>query len=197
MASETEIANSSLISLGAATILDINDDTKTAKLCKRRLPELRDKLLRTYSWSFAIARKELSQIATAPAYGYSYAHQLPSDYIRLIEIDLRSTEYKREEDTIVSNNSEVFIRYVKRITDPNKMDVAFRASLSALIAKEICLAITDNQNLYKIMKVDYLDTISEARNASAIEQGAEAILAEEWLRSRFTGTSGPEGFYRE
>lgn len=196
MASETEIANSALIKVGAATILDIDDNVKSAKLCKRRYYELRDKLLRTYPWSFAIKRVELAQIATAPAYGFDYAYQIPSDSLRIIEIDYRCTDYRREGDTIVSNNSELFIRYTQRITDPNKMDVAFRESLAAKLAQEICISLADNQNLYKILAKDFLNSISEARNTSAIERGSDYILAEEWLKSRYTGTSGPEGYFR-
>lgn len=197
MASETEIVNAGIIKLGAAAILDIDQDSKVAKLCKRRYYGLRDKLLRAYPWGFAIKRIELAQISTAPVYEFSYAHQLPSNSLRVIEIDMRSTKYMREGDTIVSNNSEVFVRYVQQITDPNKMDISFREALAAKIAQELCMAIADNQSLYKIMKTDFLDSISEARNTGAIERGGDSILAEEWLKSRYVGNTGPEGFYRE
>lgn len=197
MASETGIVNAGIIKLGITPILDITQDTKTARLCKRRYYDLRDKLLRTYPWSFAIKRTELALISAAPTYKFSYAHQLPSNSLRLLDIDERCTDYRREGDTIVSNNSEVFIRYIQAITDPNKMDVAFRESLSAKIAQELCMILADNQNLYKIMKADFLDSITEARNTSAIERGSDYILAEQWIKSRYAGTSGPEGFYRE
>ena len=196
MATETEIVNAGIIKLGSLPILDIDEDSKIARLCKRRYPDLRDKLLRAYPWGFAIKRVELAQV-TVPVYQFSYAHQLPSNCLRLIEINMRSTKYMREGETIVSNNSEVFIRYVQHITDVSKMDITFRESLSAKIAQELCMAIADNQNLYKIMKIDFQDSISEARNTGAIERGADSILAEEWLKSRYTGNTGPEGFYRE
>tara|TARA_R100001530_G_scaffold114015_1_gene80959 strand:+ start:206 stop:1021 length:816 start_codon:yes stop_codon:yes gene_type:complete len=58
--SEVAICNSALIKLGAAEISSLSDTNKRAQLCNAQYSKLRDELLRSHPWNFAIGRKVLS-----------------------------------------------------------------------------------------------------------------------------------------
>ena len=58
--SEVAICNSALIKIGAAEITSLSDVNKRAQLCNEQYSKLRDELLRSHPWNFAIARKVLS-----------------------------------------------------------------------------------------------------------------------------------------
>jgi hypothetical protein len=42
--------------------------------------------LRKRHWSFAIKRAALPALADAPTWGFGYAYQLPTDYLRLMQV---------------------------------------------------------------------------------------------------------------
>ena len=54
------ICNSALIKIGASKIAALSDTNKRAILCNEQYPKLRDDLLRSHPWNFAIKRKVLS-----------------------------------------------------------------------------------------------------------------------------------------
>jgi hypothetical protein len=61
MATSVEaICNSALIKVGSKQITSISDANKRAELCTLMYPKVRDKVLKSHPWNFAIKRKSLS-----------------------------------------------------------------------------------------------------------------------------------------
>jgi hypothetical protein len=82
MSSDVDIANLAMAKLGQQPIQSFLDTTTRAANINRTYPMLRDKLQRK-RWNFNRAYVFLPVLGTAPVFEYSYAYQLPSDYLRL------------------------------------------------------------------------------------------------------------------
>jgi len=87
MASQVEIANRALTKLGAARIISFDDDNKQARAVKSMFEIVRDAELRAHLWSFSVKRVSLAALSTTPTWGFDYEYQLPSDYLRLVQVN--------------------------------------------------------------------------------------------------------------
>jgi hypothetical protein len=143
MASSTDIVNEALRLLKAERITSLTDGSNNANKANDIYEEVRDTLLRGHNWNFATKRQKLALSATAPTFEFDNAFPLPSDWIRTISVhdnDAGSgTVLYREEEVagqgaIVTSADELWIRYVYRVTDPNRMASDFRTALAYAIA---------------------------------------------------------------
>src|SRR5918999_1562297 len=132
--SEVQICSDALGVLGLDAITSLNDDTKRARVCKRQYPRVRDAILRAHPWNCATFRQVLAQSAATPAFGYSYAHTLPTDpaCLRALATDLDREEGGAGDEwrleivnglrVLVADVSPVRLRFTGRITDPTLFD---------------------------------------------------------------------------
>lgn len=148
--SETEICNISLGRIGTKRINDIGDTSEKsleAIQCRLHYALTRDALLRSHWWRFASHRKQLSENTDIPAAeDFEWEHQfdLPTDFLRLKSVfednntPRQNTLYSfaLEGTKLLTNESSVYIRYIRRITDVSKFDPLFTKVLVLLLADE-------------------------------------------------------------
>ena len=144
----------------------------------------RDTLLRIHDWKFAIKRSTLAPDVATPDYEWSKQFTLPSDLIRLIEIYPHTVKYRIEANKILCNESVLYIKYIYRVTDPNEMDDTFRETLSAMLAKEMAIALTDSQRKKESAEGLYEVKLGDARYAGSIEDDLDTLESDDWLNSR-------------
>lgn len=185
MASPTDICNISLALVGSKSILDLSDESKRARLCKRLYPLLRDDMLRDHLWNFAINMGTLAEKTSAPLFGFSKCFSLPQDFLRLVGMEDRYVEYRLENGVIHSSESVLRIRYIKRIEDSEVFDSSFVMALAYRIAAELALPLADDNNLHNILLSKANKQASLARSIDAQENPATQIQADEWLDSRW------------
>ena len=157
MASETEISNLALTTIGHATISSMSQGTKAADLVQLHFPQCRDSLLRSHPWNFAIRRATLAVAASTPSHEFTYYHVLPTDCLKVLRTNWEadgatgvaiygfpgvsgyaneSIAYRLENHAthgrvIATNESAVSIEYVAQITDPAMFAHAFQRFGSA------------------------------------------------------------------
>lgn len=185
MASEVGICNEAVTMLGENPILSLTDNTKTARLCNLKYTNKRDYLLRRYQWQFAAKRAILAPDVAAPSFEFSAQFTLPTDCLQFRGIYPSSISYKIEGRKILCDESTLSIKYTYRVEDPNEMDATFREALSALMARELAIPITDSDSKHNKMDELFEVKLSEARFAGSIEDDLEAIEAEDWLEERY------------
>lgn len=192
MASEVDICNRALQKLGAATIVDFNEESVEARECSACYETLRDAELRSHVWNFSIARAELAadSSATGPEWGRARSYQLPSDFLRLAddypEDVSNDKDWIIEGRKILSDDSDpIYIRYVKKVTDPEEMDVMFREVLAARIAKELCERLTQSNTKMAALNDDYRYWVKEAKRVNAFEQQSAEPQEDTWITARF------------
>ncbi|MFW5838205.1 MAG: hypothetical protein ACOCVM_09350, partial [Desulfovibrionaceae bacterium] len=142
MSTNVAIANNALLELGADRITSMDQDTETARIVKHVFDQERDGLLEEHPWNFALARAELPLLGAAPEYGFERAFQLPSDCLRVLDLEEAATDYRVEAGRLLCDLGQVKVRYIRKITSPRDMPPTFRAALSARIAAKIAVKLT-------------------------------------------------------
>lgn len=189
MASEVGICNSALIKLGAATIMSLGDGSRNAALCNEQYGKLRDELLRAHGWNFAIARRKLAGLADVPVYEFVGAFQLPTDWLRTIavhdnEAGAGAVRYRIEGRTILSDAGELWLRYVRRVTDPNEMTSSFREALAWRMAADLAQTITQSSTIQELMTRGFERATVAARSVDSIEDFPASQPPSDWVTAR-------------
>lgn len=152
MATETDICNLALVSLGHQTITSMDEASKGASLCKLRYPICRDMLLAHHPWNFAIRRTVLAKETAVPGHEFEARHTLPNDCLRVWRTNWEAdgdtyTEWRVEGGALVCNEDVVRIEYITRVTNAGDFPIWFADLLSAQIAAELAIPMTDNAAL--------------------------------------------------
>lgn len=87
MASLVDIANFALGEVAEQTINTLEDSVKPAREAKRYIKQSIREVLAAGKWKCAREAAVLSQDATAPAFGWQYAYELPADFIRMVRFN--------------------------------------------------------------------------------------------------------------
>jgi len=197
-ASIIQVANRALTKLGAARIISLSDDNKQARAINSCYEDLRDDELRAHRWQFAIKRTSLAALTDAPAFGYTYQYELPSDFLRL---DMVNDEYPAAimdnyigaeyVDWVIEGNriltdigAPLKLRYGAQITDVTEWDVNFREALASRIAYEICEDLTQSDTKKQFAMQDYRRAIGQAIRVNAIERPPVMPPDDQWVVSR-------------
>ena len=187
MASVIGICNSALAKVGARQILNLEEESQEARICAEQYEKCRDEILRAHPWNCAVARAELAQLNTDPVYGYDYAYQLPSDCLRVLQLsdDTGSDyEYKIEGSTLLCNQSPAYIKYIRRLEDPNTMDAMLREVIACRLAEEIAYPLTQSLSLKEMMHELFRRRLVEARQIDGQEGMIDVVFESSWLTVR-------------
>jgi len=189
MASEVGICNSALIKIGAARITSLTEGSKNANLCNEQYAKLRDSELRGHTWNFAKTRVKLAQISGAPVSGFDYHYQLPTDWLRAIaaydsDADQGVLTYEIKGDRLLADSTDVYLVYVRQVTDPNDMDAMFREALAYRLAAELAIPIASSGSLHDRMMRGFGSALRRAKSADAIEDFPEQFPSSPWVTGR-------------
>jgi len=194
--SNVSICNSALIKLGAGRIVSFGDDSKEAKLCNEQYEKIRDDLLLSHPWNFAITRKGLALSTYVPAYDFEQAFTIPLDVLRILATDLNVPEstaenpWSVETDPVdpsirylVTNNTVVNIRYIKKVAEAS-FTPAFAECLSLALARDMAYALTQSTTMLQAMDKGFRDKVREIRSYDAQENSLQQVSADDWLTNR-------------
>jgi hypothetical protein len=148
VASKTNICNQALLLLGESPITDINEGTPTADACLTFYDSAKEAVLREHEWNCAIVRSAFSA-TTAPVYEWTNAHLLPSDCLRVLEIEtLLEDQWQVETNAakkrvVVSNLSAINAKWIRNIEE-GLMDPMLVKALAAYLASELAYPICES-----------------------------------------------------
>jgi hypothetical protein len=194
--SRTDICNSALLRLGAATIADITDNSPEARACAIQYDSNRRSELRRHPWNFAIKRVVLAPDTAAPAFEFDAAFSLPADCLRVILPNDSTIDWVIEGGKILTSWSSspvtgsttantLSLRYVQDVEDVTKFDAAFYDALCCGLAIDICDKLTSSNAKKQTLMEEYKGIISEARRSDAIENLPEDPPDSSWLTVRY------------
>jgi hypothetical protein len=147
-----------LTRLGAAPIVSLTDGTTSANLCNTLIDDLSYRVMVQGSWTTTIFRAELAQAATAPEFGYTYAYQLPTSPKCLKALDIDGdplVDYKIEGDKLLTNETEVFLRYIGVPASTEDYGPLLTEAIEVLLASYLAYPITANKELAAGLKKEY------------------------------------------
>ncbi|PRH31903.1 hypothetical protein [Burkholderia multivorans] len=193
MASQVGICNRALTKLGDKRITSLDEDSKAAATLNSMYDDVLDACLREHVWAFAKTRAQLAALADAPLFGFGYQYRLPADFIRLIQIgqflvypktDTRGLFSIENGNLLTDIEAPLYVRYVKRVTDPNAMDPLFREAFACRLAVEACESLTQSSTKRQAAWAEHDRAITQAIRVNAIERPSQPIGDDTWLESR-------------
>jgi hypothetical protein len=188
--SVVQIVNNALVKIGASAILTLTEDSEAARAANLIYEQVRDACIRDHVWNFAVNRVELAQNSVAPAFGFAYQYNLPSDCLRVLQMENMNMFYQIEGGKLLTDEGTAKILYLARVEDVNLFDSMFVEALSARIAAELAVTLAESNTLYSNMMEMYQRKLADARSMDAQESGYREIIADTWLDSRLNYAGG-------
>lgn len=181
-----------MIKLGADPINNLSDDTKEARLCSIQYPLIRDAILRSAPWSFAMKRVKLSPVAATLEFGDGNQFQLPQDCVKFVKLYagegyVSQDRYTIEGDVLITSLETVEGWYITNDVDPEKYDPSFREAVACALASDLCYAITQSTSREQTLMAKAMDWVDKARSYNSQEVTPEDFAFDEFLNSRRGG----------
>ncbi len=192
MTSEVSIINRALEKIGAEPITDRADDSKRARAANRHFDLTRDLVLVSHPWNFAIKRARIAADTNTPAWGYDNAFPLPTDCLKVIEVDgetdWRVEAHERggaEVRAVLANAAgPLDIRYIARITDTTLYSPQFVDALATLLAAELAYELAANRSLAADLRAAFERGIRRAALIDAQEGTPDPEQDPSWITAR-------------
>ena len=199
MASTVDIWNLALNLVGGAFVIDPDEKSTGADLCRLHYPFALDFVLESQDWNFAVKRKELAESASEePVFGFQSSFKIPSDCVRVVEawdnkqynINERYTnnnlQWQQEGEYVAADTeSQVFIRYIARVDDPTKFSSSFVSALSTYLAYRLAIPVAQNRQLKADLLGEYELILGEAAANNGLTGRTKAIRSNVLVSARF------------
>ncbi|MEN6537914.1 MAG: hypothetical protein ABFD60_07790 [Bryobacteraceae bacterium] len=183
--SEVAICNLALARLGEAKITSLTDTTNRASLCNLMYEHVRDKCLDRIRPNFAVRRTALAQLEDAPTFGYDYAYQIPTNVLRVLEASDSDAEWKREGDTVITDETTFSARMLYRERDTTKWTPLFTEAVIAMLAADLSGPLTKVPTFitakYELAEV----AVVEAQAIEGVEGTKDQLESDALLRIRY------------
>ncbi|WP_448953071.1 hypothetical protein [Labrys neptuniae] len=187
----TQISNLALDYLDEAPLTSIDDNSAVARWFKRNFWPVAWSLMRKHPWNFASTRAMLPASATAPAFGWTYAYDVPADCLRVLPLtidgreDSRSVDHKVEGTQILANEPAPRpVRYIRRVDNTGQFDQQFTDVLAVALAQKAAHMITGKAS-YAAQLGQTLQTImQDAQAIDALEGTPDEPEDDFWIRAR-------------
>lgn len=170
--SKVGIINLGLIRAGSKTISSLTETSDQAVSANAIYDYILDEVLESSNWSFAKERVELTQLSTAPSFGYDYQYSLPVDCLRVISVSHEDgsggLEYVIEGGNVLTDedNTEesLYCEYIKRVTDPAKYTSKFIKALSLRLAADLAFKLMQISGLKNEILAEYQAVLIDAKD---------------------------------
>jgi hypothetical protein len=201
MPSKTDIANMALGRVGAQRIMDLNDDSsKSARVVRDFFEASVREVSRLAEWQCLKQRATLTRLAQAPEFGWTYAYQLPVEFIRLVKlngVDYRGQpgdDHEVEGRTLLTDHEEAKIEFIAYKEETADYDPLFVKAIVAKLAAEIAVPIRQDEGLAaRLMQEFEQIALPKARVKSSGERKLKRFdpTAEcSFTQARFNSTNG-------
>lgn len=177
------LVNSALRHLGEPAALSL-DETAAVRKVDATYDEARREMLRDWQWPFATARAQLTaeNIDPVTALEWQYAHALPLNSLRILDLSgdgafqvgrLYEDEYDIEGGLVLSNDENLYARYIQDVTDTTTFDATFDVVLPLMMASKAALDVSQSGTLRDRM----LESLSVARvSAISLSEATRGVV---------------------
>jgi len=190
----TQIANLALAKIAQPALVSLDEQTVVAEQVRTHFDLVRREVLASVHWPFATRRVLVPRLSAAPAFGFAYAFQLPTDYLSVIDANaeddsrLPPEAYMVEGNALLSDSATCKLRYVADVTDPNQFTPQFAAAFAHLLAARIAPAVTGDPQLGMLLEqqaVGLSETAAAANQNESYERIPDYRLQSESINARF------------
>lgn len=176
--SKIGLCSRALLKIGANTISSFDDGSAEAEVANNLYAGVCDNLLSSYPWSFATAQMRLPRLASSPVADFTYAYQLPSDFLRALSVGTggsgRGVSYRIQEKRLHTDMEGIVLTYIFR-PQPSEFPPYFSQALITHLAAEFCLPLTESATRSEAFLRIGEKEIQKARNIDAQQQTPQTI----------------------
>ncbi len=194
---KTGVSNLALSLIKQNTVASIeppDKNSKAAKLAAQFYDDTRREVLSETVWDFAIKRALISASA-APAFGWGFSYELPSDFIRIATIGdeenpLTQDDYIIENGFILCDEeAPLKLRYVYDLEDIAKFSPKFLIAFVKKLSSYLAAALTGSLNMAAGMGELASDDISNAKGIDAQQTPPRIVRKSRWARAKVLGAT--------
>jgi len=192
--SDISICNQALGWLGQKSITSFADDSECAQLCDLNYPVLRDAVLESRTWTFAL-RTQMLESATSDEWNRGFLYPLDSDWLVVLRVydeppgwspkDNRQMRWVREGNAIVAEKGQAYLWGVQRVLDTGRFTTLFAQALAARLAADLAITLTQNRQLQADMWSLYNDKLAEAAVRDGQQGRTERTTANTLVDARY------------
>jgi hypothetical protein len=177
MTTNTDLANHALSMLGEMPIGSIDDVTsKPARLCKQFADSAIAEVLCLGRWNRATQRATLAQVLPAPVTGFTFYYQLPSDCLRVLEVNgeewgTSDESFQLEGSKLASDATTCVIRYISQVPI-GTLGVLVQQAIACRLASKLAIPLQGSAEKAGQVDVSFRRALGEARLIDAHECGS-------------------------
>lgn len=196
---KTTLINNGLRLISANLINDPGEQSESARQCNGCYEQVVRSELELNAWYFAKAQAALPARAEIPLFKFANAFELPSDFIRLVElehrwvfsiargVDVNPVPLWEVQGRAIFTDlpAPLRITYLKDVSDdPSMWASSFADVVAAAIAKEVAMALTKSEAAVTRAERAYKTSINNAIRTNAIQMPPMNIPDGSWLTVR-------------
>lgn len=204
MSIRIDVVNFALGILGSSEITAIEDDSDKARVMKTFYAIARDATLEVSEWTFATRRFLPSRSAIVPEWGWAYAYPIPSDIVRVTEVDrnyigqtvIQDTSLERNPiphvveyvsgigRAILCNEDPIFCKGIRRIEDEGIYSPLFVEAFAAKLAYLAALPITQSSKIQASALALHVGLIGDAKSRDGMQSTTRRLRNRSLSRAR-------------
>lgn len=189
MTSSIDISSNALQLIGDEPINSFEEAGAGPRVAKAIYDGTKQKLLSSHHWSFALKQQRLSRLSQVPdkKTNFSYAFQLPTDLIRIWNIQDHSN-YILIDGLLYSNHKELLCTYIYDVVE-TALPPHFVKSLEYALAADFAIAITENQSLNALYEQKSQMALSQAKSIDSQGRPQQGIIDSPLIDARHGGNN--------
>jgi hypothetical protein len=185
--SAISICSLALTKIGANSISSFEEPSTEAQVAALLYPLIRDTLLASHPWNFAIVQTPCPKIVDKPVAGFDSRFELPSDCLRVLSAHTdsagHSIEYKLRSDGVFSNTESLSLTYISRVSE-HKFSPFFTTALVSKLAAEFCIPLIDSITRWKWLDSAAQEDLRRAKVFDAQEDSPQRFELFPLIESR-------------
>lgn len=197
--SRTQVINDGLRYISANLIADPDEDTESARQAKGVYEQVVRSELEAHAWFFAKKQATLPQNAEPPLFRFQRAFNVPSNFVRLVELDdkwvfttIRWIDvnpippYEMHGRAILTDlAAPLRITYLQDVTDdPTIWTPLFANCVSAALAIRLAMPLTKSEGMVSLASKIYGSELTRAKRSNAIQMPPAQIPDGSWITAR-------------
>lgn len=188
-ATSVSICSNALLRLGAQTIASLSESNDRARIAAGLYETVRDSMLRSHPWNCAVKRVILAPDATAPAFDFTAAFTLPSDWLKTLQVgqDGFEVDYRTEGGKIMASGTSLPLRYIWRNTVESTWDAMLVEAMELAMASAMAYGITKSASMADVAEKKLQMFMKRCRSTDGQDDPPDTLGDFPLMQSRFGG----------
>ena len=196
MTTRLGVLNASMVLLGQPTVAALTDTSTWFKRALSQYDDVVRSLLEQHPWNFPAVCVQLERLAEEPVSSYAYAHNKPSDFLRINRVapnnnaeDINDYPYDDQGGQILSDFEETFLWYIsnKWLTKEGSWPQVFADAVASEIRARVAPGPTKSDRKQETAVAHARMTLKKAKSFDASQKRAKQQPPGKWSRARRSG----------